>query len=343
MINRPSILFPALLFIAMGFTSFAYADSISLPVISDENLQNQSFEYTFHDANSYSITMTFDYYIDSKYDVPEIITIPQMDGTLESILLRTEYVSFITPEPLPIPEDLQTHEELTAAKLEEKKAKKQAEFEETVGKLSTCWIGIEGWHAFQDGIEYESPQKFIDSIRHYSKHTKELKLNQAYEACRGIQENTAPLKQWLNYPSIHEGSIPWELDTETDFPGNDRYSLDSPQLKAEEQKAQDFKCSDEGHRQGLCRDYAFAGENRGNPNQHLENKHNLCQYTPAEIDKDMKLCPYQDMKQYQKDNPEYDSQKAHEQLQELLCDTYMPQYQGKQNIPNWLNHCYIDK
>jgi hypothetical protein len=330
----------AIIAFSLSTAGIAYGEfgTVPLPEFPSDDYAGHNVEFVMHDKNHVSYIIQIDYTPQSSFDIHEIISIPYLDGTIETIHPRDIYIDEFFPKPSEEVTDDDSDKEYQE-RMNEKTAKEQKEFDESVGKLNECWYGENEYAAIQSKLGFETPDQLIQSVSDKSYYYQITTLNKAYEACHLMEWYAQFISQYANLPPADEGSIPWELDLITDFPGNERYSLQSPELKTQEDIAEEFKCSEEGQRLGLCRDYSFSDPNRGNPNVHLESKHNLCQYTPAEIDDDNELCPYKDMRQYQLDNPEYDSQTAYEQLQLKLCEAYMPQYQGGQKIPQFLDHC----
>ena len=106
---------------------------------------------------------------------------------------------------------------------------------------------------------------------------------------------------------------------ETDDPRTD--PVTEADIKAEEQRALDFSCTNSGHQRGLCIT-EFSGINRGNPDGYsIPNWYNQWRE--------------------QKDQ-ETDTAAAIDAAMLTQCDNYFPLYEykvGTQYFPKWLEHC----
>lgn len=332
--NKFLLLLPLLSFLIIG-VSAAHAEGIVFPSLSDKNLSDQSITYSFHE-NGYSVILQYDFIINNEFDVPEVTTMPQIDGTTVTIPVREQYIEAVLP-PIIEPETEKSFaqdQEAIQALLDEKRALADTEFDEKTGPLTECWRGTEEFAAIQKKEAYETPEAFIEGIRHYEDNRRELLLNLKYDECR-IQEAYKALgfiTQYLSLPGVDEGSIPYQLDYTTDFEGTDKYDPLGPEAKEQAAIAEQY-----------LKSFEFTGVNRGNPNLATEDKSAFCQKTPAEFRVDRLMCPVGVETLYiQETAGSQDPIKIHNDIQAFLCSDeagYMKQYVVG-NTPNWLEHCF---
>ena len=65
---------------------------------------------------------------------------------------------------------------------------------------------MKNFHTIQAALAFETPEAFLDSIRHYDKEIRAKKLNMAYEVCTAMDSYQTLIPTGENFPSLTEGS-----------------------------------------------------------------------------------------------------------------------------------------
>ena len=338
--NRPSyVIFLLVTLFAIGSlsTTVAYADSLKLPVLSDDNVVGINVYTNYQSDNRYTVNIQVQYQVDNYFEVPETITYFSMDGTqIFTIPVQDEFIQANTPVVAGEEAEL-TQAELDKIEqqkhIEEIRMKIDAEKNQFYQDFITCLETFETKHP----VRYEAWQRTaeiedfvladkVPTSSNLSTIEKAIKLKT--EECRhmmsfndfGPWEANKIIDGLIVHPGLDESDSPLTVDiTQSD--------IDEQAEIAENQK----KHYNDPYKE-------LEGINRGNSDVHLEDKSEFCQSTAFEIDPSGQICPINSLithyEQYKEKTPE----QIHDELQQLLCETYSHQYQSNR-VPNWLSHC----
>jgi hypothetical protein len=340
--SSQTLVFSLVAVLAIGSASLipAYADSIPQPDLSKDKAIGSTTYVTFQSDYRYTVITETQYQVEGPLQVPEVITYPSIDGTqIFTIPLKELFIKANTPVVAGEEAEL-TQSELDKIaqqkRHEDLRQEIEAEKLKFYPEVKTCLeefqknnpIGYEGWLRTANMDDWTIPTNVpqANNLNYYEKDAKKK-----HQACLHM----------TNYTDIHI----WEANKVQDRPQLQSLDeSDSPltvpvteaDILAEAQRAEEQK----RHYINPYKD--FEGENRGNPDVHLEDKSQFCQTTAWEIDASGQLCPMNALIQHYEQQVEKTPQQIHEELQELLCDEYQHQYTAVRH-PDWLSHCVFDE
>lgn len=171
----------------MSANNDAYADSIKLPELSDENLRGVNVFTTYQSDNRYTVNIQVQYQVDSHLEVPEVITYFSMDGTqIFSIPAQDEFVTANTPIVITAePELSETELEKISQdqRFEEVQMKIEAEKNQFYDDFITCLelfeqespVKYEAWFRTSDIEDFVFPDK-APTASNLSSYEKAIKL-----------------------------------------------------------------------------------------------------------------------------------------------------------------------
>lgn len=304
---------------------------MAVPAFAEEPDEVFSFWTILSDKKMKTTVETW--YIQINIKDSEPIIIKQGKGeTTEEFIERAEkmieIISLIQPIAEPSEEEVRQAEIM---KIVEAARKELTDEDKRLDKLKEfCSYGQDGFKVTQQVIEFESLKALIQ--RYGETDVKELRLNQAFETCRAMQNYKVDLKQWEHYPGVDEVTEMYK-STRTVYDAlgradseiwNQRH-LDEHDFIQALEDAEETQCSTEGKQRGLCV-REFTGLNRGS-----QPEGKLCQFNPTTQAID--LCPIKAL-------AEYDAQKikTYDTATTVLCDmAYKETWKGTTSKTWWPN------
>lgn len=308
----------------IGYSLPAYADEIPFPVLPTDNWTGTDVKTFYPTNSSYIVQISVHYSVASPLEVIQDFTWSDITGQTHTMQLQEEFTVQHYPaeekETIIVPKQVYTPEQIERI-LEEKKDELKISEENGYAKLRQCMVEFEveqpvrfeAWKRTAGLVEFTIPDQKINSDTYdriqleamkkwtICKMLKEYKFIGAYEANKSIDE-----------------PIGYALD-ESDDPRT--IPVTEADIKAEEQRASDFACSNIGHYRGLCIQ-EFTGINRGNPDGYeVPSWYGTWRELNAE---------------------KTDAQGAIERALVAQCDNYYHLYKhkvGTENFPVWLEHC----
>jgi len=312
--------------VALFAINNAYASDngmVDFPKVPDNNMVGQDVQVSYQSDNRWTLTVTTQFQVNKVIELPDVIYYPGIDGQIYSINLKDGFILANTPYNSQDKIDEVAENNSALESIEERKQEIQEEKDDVWGKYLTCLeefkeeqpIRFEAWQRTAALTDFEIPDDTIAwSKANFT--AEELKAERAWQVCEGIKNY-----QWIGVYEKNkdiEEDIPWKLDT-TDSPLTVPITEDA--MKAQEDIAKEFQCSDEGKSRGLCTQ-EFSGVNRGDKYGY---------YIPSW---------YNEWKE-QNATP-VNKTKAILDAQQALCDNYMILYEhkrGSDQFPQWLSHC----
>jgi len=243
-------------------------------------------------------TCNWTWFFETRIDLDEVVTIePFLDESYDDFQLRlAERIAVITATPPPEPtEDEKRQAEIM--KIVEAARKEVSDEEKRLSELKIlCGYGEDGWKVIQKSEVFDSIERLFQKVG--SKEYKKLKLNQAFETCRGMNNYKADLRQWEDYPAVDEPKSKYETDATVYQVLNtvaDKETWNTRNLQEHDfikalETALETQCSVKGKQRGLC-----ITDPTGKLYTHPAPTKD-CQFNP--ITQRIDLCPEQALEDY---------------------------------------------
>jgi len=314
-----------LLVVASLSFNTVYADVVPMPQLPSDNMIDKKVWTQFSANNTYTVNIAVLYQVDSPLEVPNTITWMDITGQVHTINLSDEFSlsNGLGGEDEPA-DDGPTPQEDAERAIEEVKQERQKTIDELYEDALLCTFGddpatieVEGRSVWQADAQFEIAKEMA-----YFKHLPDS--YQEREFLLKTQECETFMSSWMydnaQYNSIAEAQKtdiqPWVLDESNSPDTPDTFTEED--FKAEEQRAEDFKCSVLGMQMNMC-DGEFTGD----------------LYEPT-FNKPSWYGTYEDQRD---SDPE-----LADALEEALltqCLVYYPIYNATASIelPSWLQHC----
>lgn len=341
--NNFGQLIPSLSFLAVsmmllsGGISLAYADTLPLPQLSDENVTGVNVYTSFQSDNRWTTVIEVQYQVTSPLEVPETITYFSIDGTqTEVIPVRDQFIEantpvIITPETLTEEEQKQID---IQNRLEENEKKQQEIRDQKLDKALTCLYGQteDGtitWQAERETLKLQKTTYFHQLPADYQ--LKQLEL--WTEECKIKENYWATSHPYFTNKALTEAvEIDWPLGLdETDAPWT--VDVTPEMLQAEAIRAENIPKHWNDPYQG------FTGAELNPP----EGPRNTCQPVHWSIDERGEFCPLQDYAKY-----DYLDRNPVDQVELAMiqmCEAYLPAPDAAHYKTAWenrqaiLQHC----